>query len=64
MCPFKKRIDPVSVRLSSHACDIAMLYERTNQLERYLATNTLPRIDKLEKILKNCNITVTVVEKK
>lgn len=71
MWPFKKRMDPVSVRLSSHACDIAILYSRLYQIERYLATNVLPRIDALdkrvkdlEKILKSCNITITVVEKK
>lgn len=71
MWPFKKRIDPTSVRLSAHASDIAVLYSRLYQLERYIATNVLPRIDNhdkrvtdLEKILKSCNITITVVEKK
>lgn len=70
MWPFKKRIDPVSVRLSSHACDIAVLYQRLYQIDRYTATNILPRIDALdkrvrdlEKILKSCNITVTVIDK-
>ena len=70
MLPFKKRIDPVSVRISAHASDIAVLYSRLYQLERYTATNVLPRIDALdkrvrdlEKILKSCNITVTVIDK-
>lgn len=60
MWPFKKHIDPV----------IAVLYQRLYQIERYMATDILKRIDELdkrvkdlEKILKSCNITVTVIDK-
>lgn len=70
MWPFKKRIDPVSVRLSAHASDIAVLYQRLYQLERYLQYELMDRTNKidkrvkdLEKILKSCNITVTVIDK-
>lgn len=68
MWPFKKRIDPVALvseRLSSHARDIAALYSRLYQL--YELMDRISKIDKrvkdLEKILKSCNITVTVIDK-
>ena len=71
MWPFRKHIDPTSVRLSAHASDIAVLYQRLYQLEGYIAKQILVRMDRLdkrvtdlEKILKSCNITITVVEKK
>lgn len=63
MWPFNKRIDPVSVRLSAHASDIAVLYSRLYQVDRYI-DNLNKRVADLEKILKSCNITITVVEKK
>lgn len=62
MWPFKKRFDPVSVRLSSQACDISMLYQRVYHLE-YLVATFDKRIRDLEKILKSCIITVTVIDK-
>lgn len=67
---FKKRIDPVSVRLTNHDIDIEVLYQRTEQLQRFLQFELMDRIDKidkrvtdLEKILKSCNITVTIIDK-
>ena len=61
--PFKKRIDPVSIRLAGHDSHISSLYQRVYHLECMVATFDR-RIRDLEKILKSCNITVTVVEKK
>lgn len=62
MWPFKKRIDPTSVRLASHASDITVLYQRWFQLETQIA-----RLDKrvadLEKILKSRNMCITIVER-
>lgn len=67
---FKKRIDPVSVRLTNLNIDIEVLYQRTEQLQRFLQFELMDRIDKidkrvtdLEKILKSCNITVTIIDK-
>lgn len=62
MWPFKKRIDSVSMRLSNHASDIYVLYTRLYQIERYVTTLD-KRVSDLEKILKSCNITVTVINK-
>lgn len=71
MWPFKKRIDPVSVRLSAHARNISLIYSRLSQHERFMNYELLElvhkldkRVTDLEKILKSCNITITVVEKK
>lgn len=62
MWPFKKRIDPVSIRLSGHDCHISNLYQRVYNLELMVATLD-KRVKDLEKILKSCNITVTVIDK-
>lgn len=62
MWPFKKRIDPVAVRLSSHDCDISLLYQRVYHLEHLVATFD-KRIRDLEKILKSSDIRITIVEK-
>lgn len=63
MWPFKRRTDPVLLRLSGHSSDIAVLYSRWYQLELQLATFD-KRISDLEKILKSRNMCITIVERK
>jgi hypothetical protein len=63
MWPFKKRKDPVSIRLSAHASDITVLYSRWYQLELSLATLD-KKVSDLEKILKNSRVRITIVENK
>lgn len=71
MWPFKKKHDVVSKRLLGHDCDISFIYSRLSQHERFMNYELLDlvhklekRVSDLEKILKSCNITITVVEKK
>lgn len=71
MWPFKKRKDPISIRVSSLSCDISYIYARLSQHERFMNYELLDlvhkldkRITDLEKILKSCNITIAIVEKK
>ena len=71
MWPFRKSDDVVSKRLLGHSCDISFIYSRLSQHERFMNYELLDlvhklekRVSDLEKILKSCNITITVVEKK
>jgi hypothetical protein len=71
MWPFKKRKDPVSIRLASLACDVSFIYQRLSQHERFMNYELLDlvhkidkRVSDLEKILKSCNVRITIVEKK
>ena len=63
MWPFKRRTevpkDFLSLRLAGHSSDILILYERLYRFESTLATLN-KRVADLEKILKTCNIHVTI----
>ena len=63
MWPFKRRTevskDFLSLRLAGHSSDILILYERLYRFESSLATLN-KRVANLEKILKTCNIHVTI----
>jgi len=61
MWPFKKRIDPVSLRLAGHSSDIMILYQRMYQLEKVFVTLE-EEVKSLKQLLKNqgkIEITVT-----
>lgn len=64
MWPFKRRTqvpkDIISLRLAGHSSDILILYERLYRLESALIKLD-KRVADLEKILKTCNIHVTIV---
>lgn len=64
MWPFKRRTqvpkDIISLRLAGHSSDILILYERLYRLESALIKLD-KRVTELEKILKTCNIHVTIV---
>lgn len=71
MWPFKKKPDIVSKRLLGHDCDISFIYSRLSQHERFMNYELLDLVHKLdkivsdlEKILKSCNVRITIVEKK
>lgn len=71
MWPFKKKDNVVSKRLLGHSCDIAYIYSRLSQHERFMQYELLDlvhkldkRISDLEKLLKSSSITFTIVEKK
>ena len=71
MWPFKKRKDPVSIRLAGIGCDIDFIYKRLSQHERFMQYELIDlvhkldkRVSDLEKILKSCNVRITIVEKK
>lgn len=71
MWPFKKRKDPVSIRLASLDSSINLIYTRLSQHERFMNYELLDLVHKLdkgvsdlEKILKSCNVRITIVEKK
>lgn len=63
MWPFKRRSeipkDFISLRLAGHSSDILIIYERLYRLESALAKLD-KRVIELEKILKTCNIHVTI----
>ena len=62
MWPFKKRTDPVSLRLSVHSSDIAVLYQRVYHLEITLAILESEVKSLKQQLLKNqgkIEITVT-----
>ena len=62
MWPFKKRTDPVSLRLAGHSSDIMVLYQRTYQLEKVLVTLEEEVKSLKQQLLKNqgkIEITVT-----
>ena len=62
MWPFKKRTDPVSLRLSGHSSDISVLYQRVYHLEITLAILELEVKNLKQQLLKNqgkIEITVT-----
>lgn len=63
MWPFKRRTttpkDFLSLRLSGHSSDILILYERLYRFESTLVALD-KRVTELEKILKTCNIHVTI----
>lgn len=62
MWPFKKRTDPVSLRLAGHSSDITMLYQRVYKLEIALAILELEVKSLKQQLLKNqgkIEITVT-----
>ena len=63
MWPFKRRTevpkDFLSLRLAGYSSDILILYERLYRFESTLATLN-KRVADLEKILKTCNIHVTI----
>lgn len=68
--PFKKKDRSIPARIASLSCDISVIYSRLYRLERYSQYEIMDRISKidkrvrnLEKILKSCNITVTIIDK-
>lgn len=71
MWPFKKKQDVVSKRLLGHDCNIGFIYKRLSQHEIFMNHELLDlihkldkRVSDLEKILKSCNVRITIVEKK
>lgn len=70
MWPFKKRKDPVSIRLAGIGCDIDVIYSRLSQHERFMNYELLDLVHKLdkrltdfEKFLKDNRVRITIINK-